>query len=253
MNEIKNKLAVAVAALLSCSTLVPAFATTVTPVIIDLQTAGRGVVANISVNNTGATALPIEAVTTALTPQADGLTTSDAATDDLLVVPPTALIPPGQTQTFRVQWIGDPEMSASKHYYVGINQLPVKLPEGESAVQIVYNFQVLVSVSSPGKKPNLSIKSAVADLSEGKPVAGVTVENNGEAHGYISQYKLKISETNSAGVETASKAISGSEFQQLVGYGLVATGQTRTVKVPMDKPSTPGTTLTAVLMDDRAQ
>jgi hypothetical protein len=39
----------------------------------------------------------------------------------------------------------------------------------------------------------------------------------------------------------------------MVGYGLVASGQTRTVNVPLDKPAPAGAKLTAVLLDERAQ
>ena len=80
----------------------------------------------------------------------------------------------------------------------------------------------------------------------------MSVQNNGQAHGYISQHRLKLSATNASGAEVFTKTISGSEFQQLVGYGLVASGQTRTVNVPVDKlPS--GAKLSAVLLDERAQ
>lgn len=230
-----------------------ALATTVSPVMVDLQTAGRGVVANISVTNTGAGPLPVEITVTALDPTPTGFQPGNGSADDLLVAPPTALIPAGQTQTFRVQWIGDPELATSKHYYVSVNQLPVKLPEGQSAVQIVYNFQVLVSVSSPNKKPELAIKSVAAAKGEGdKPAIAVQVANDGEAHGYISQHRLKISETNAAGTEIFSKMISGAEFQQMVGYGLVATGQTRTVTVPVEGAPKDGT-FSAALLDERAQ
>ncbi len=235
---------------------IPATATTVSPVVLDLQTSGRAVVANIAVTNNGARPLTMEAVTIPLKATPTGFTPVEGANgdEDLLVTPPSSLIPPGKTQTFRVQWIGDPELSSSKHYYVGINQLPVKMPEGQSAVQIIYNFNVLVSVSSPDHKPLINIVSVVpASASDGKPVAAITVQNSGEAHGYISQHKIKLTETSAAGAELLSKTISGSEFQQLVGYGLVASGQTRTVNVPLAKAPPPGAKLSAVLLDERAQ
>ena len=115
----------------------PAQATTVTPVVVDLQTNGRSVVSNVSVNNTGASDLPMEVTIQPLEAQESGLVPKGSDTGDLLVVPPTAIIPAGQTQTFRVQWVGDPDLAASKHFFVNVAQLPVKLPEGQSAVQIV--------------------------------------------------------------------------------------------------------------------
>jgi fimbrial chaperone protein len=228
-------------------------ATTVSPVMVDLQTAGRGVVANISVNNTGATALPVEIVIKPLQPTATGFAPTTGSTDDLLVVPPTALIPAGQTQTFRVQWIGDPNLLDSKHYYIGVNQVPVKLPQGTSAVQVVYNFEVLTSVASPNQRPNLVLHSASAMAEpDGKIAAVISVENTGGAHGYLSQHRLRISETDKAGKSIFERTISGSEFQQLIGYGLVASHTTRSVTLPLELPTAEGT-VTAVLLDQQAQ
>lgn len=252
--RIQNFLVAVGLALMAVLPVQQALATTVSPVMVDLQSSGRGVVANISVNNTGATSLPIEINVIPLTPTATGLESGKPnADEDLLVSPPSVLIPAGKTQTFRIQWVGDPDLNASKHYYVSINQLPVKLPEGESAVQVVYNFQVLASVSSPGKKAQLAVTSTEPATLNGKPAVAITVANSGGAHGYISQHRLKVSATGASGAEIMTKTISGSEFQQLVGYGLVATGQTRTVTIPLETATPAGAKLSAVLADELAQ
>lgn len=232
-----------------------ALATTVSPVVLDLETNGRGVVANISVTNTSAGPMTMEISVVPLKPTATGFEPAGEpdSDDDLLVTPPSALIAAGMTQTFRVQWVGDPEITQSKHYYVGVNQLPVKLPDNQSAVQIVYNFNVLVSVSSPDQKPQLAIVSATPTTVEDKPVAAVTVSNSGTAYDYVSHHTLKITETSATGAELSSKTISGSQFQQLVGYGLVATGQTRIINVPLDAPLPAGAKISAVFSDERTK
>lgn len=239
--------------------LLPAFlasatahATTVSPMVVDLQSTGRGVVANISVDNTGDKPVPIEIALAALDPTNTGLTAGAASTEDLLVMPPSALIPPGRSQSFRVQWIGDPVPPSSKHYYVSINQLPVKLPEGQSSVQIVYNIQVLVNVGTTNGKPALTLQSAAITDKDGKPSPSITVSNSGTTYGYLSQHSLRLVETDAAGKELFNRTISGNEFQQLVGYGLVATGQTRTLVLPVELPSRTGK-LTATLLDERGQ
>lgn len=227
-------------------------ATTVSPVMVDLQSGGRRVVANVSVNNTGAVALPVEIVVTKLKATATGFEQTTEIAEDLLVVPPMALIAPGQTQTFRVQWIGDADIADSNHYYVGINQVPVKLPEGKSAVQVVYNFQVLTSVSSPLRKPALVVKSAVpAKTQDGKPAASITIENTGAAHDYLSQHRIRITQSGADGQQAFDKTISGSEFQQAVGYGLIASHSTRTVLIPLSLPSDTAT-VSASLLDPQA-
>lgn len=237
----------AIAALLAS---VPAIATTVTPVVVDLQSAGRSVVSSISVNNTGAGPLPMEIVVQPLVPGENGLSAGGEDDGNLLVVPPSAIIPAGQTQTFRVQWIGDPALDTSKHYYVSVNQLPVKMPEGQSAVQIVYNFQVLVNVSSPQGKPALTIDSVSFGTHDGKPAPMLRVTNSGTAHGYLSQHRIAISEKDAKGTEIFARTMSGAEFQQLVGYGLIAAHQTRNIVIPVDLPSPTGQ-LTAKMLEER--
>lgn len=240
------------ALLIGAAHFAPVQATTVTPVVVDLQSGGRGVVSNVSVNNTGASDLPMEVTVQPLDAQESGLVPKGADNGDLLVVPPTAIIPAGQTQTFRVQWVGDPALTASKHFFVNVGQLPVKLPEGQSAVQIVYNFQVLVNVAAPGQKANLAIQSATIGDHDGKPAPVITVSNSGGGYGYLSQHRLKIVEKDASGAEIFSKTLGGSEFQQVVGYGLIASGQTRKLALPIDLPSRTGQ-LNVTLLDEQQQ
>jgi fimbrial chaperone protein len=219
----------------------PASAMTVQPVVLDLQTAGRGMSQVVTVENTFTSPLPVELRVEELTFDETGAHGTGKDPGDLLVFPPQALIQPGQTQTFRVQYVGDPALAKSKHYYVTVAQLPVKLPEGQSAIQILYNFQVLVSVAPPGIKPSLRIVSAeIGKDDKGKPVPVITVTNDSNAHGYLSAGRLRIVETDGSGKEVFRKTIPGPEIQQTMGFGLVTSGQTRRISVPVVLPSEGG-------------
>jgi len=230
----------------------PALATSVSPLSLELQSSGRNVVTNVQVVNDGAKPLPVELVTKALKPTRDGFEETEDSTDDLLVMPPNALIQPGQTQAFRVQWIGDPVPEASKHYYVSVNELPVKLPDGQSALQILYNFKVLVSVGLSGGKGVLAVTAARIGEDKGKPAPVVSVNNTGTTYDYLSQHSLRLVETDAKGAQVYTHTVSGNEFSQLVGFGLVATGQERTFTVPIELPTKDGT-LTAALVDERGE
>jgi P pilus assembly chaperone PapD len=221
-------------------------------VVVDLQSSGRGVVASVSVNNTGAGPLPMEIVIQPLKPTETGFTPEGPDDENLIVVPPSAIIPAGQTQMFRVQWAGDPVLETSKHYYASFNQLPVKMPEGQSAVQVVYNFQVLVNVASPTGKADLSIVSASVADQNGKPAPALRVTNKGNSYGYLSQHQLAISETDASGKEIFSRKMSGAEFEQLVGYGMVVPQQTRSFVLPVDLPSASGK-VTVTMLDDQSR
>lgn len=216
-------------------------AMTVQPVVIDLKTSGRDMSQVVTVENTFANPLPVELTVQELTLTEIGVSPTGKDPGDLLVFPPQALIEPGQTQSFRVQYVGDPALATSKHYYITVAQLPVKLPEGQSAIQILYNFQVLASVAPAGMKPQLEVRSAeVGKDAQGKPVAVLTVANGSSAHGYLSANKLRLLERDASGKEQFRRTMSGPEIQQTMGFGLIGGNQTRKVTVPVELPLADG-------------
>lgn len=240
MKKLLTSLVLAALVLMTSPTVT--WAMTVQPVMIDLNTSGRGMSQTITVENTFATPLPVELRVQELKVTANGVELTGVDPGDLLVFPPQAIIEPGQTQSFRVQYVGDPDLAASKHYYITVAQLPVKLPEGQSAIQILYNFQVLVSVTPSGVKPSLAIQSAtIGRNAEGKPVPVITVSNTSAAHGYLSNGRLRIIQKDAEGKEIFRRALSGPEIQQTIGFGLIGANQNRVVQIPVELPSDGGT------------
>jgi P pilus assembly chaperone PapD len=238
----KNKVRSVLTALLACIfVLQPVAAMTVQPVIVDLKPTGRDMSQVVTVQNTSATALPIEIRVEELSVDDAGVHATGHDSGDLLVFPPQAVIEPGQSQAFRIQWVGDPALAKSKHYYVTVAQLPVKLPQGQSSIQILYNFQVLVSVSPANAKPQLKIVSAsIGKNASGKPVPVIRVSNESAAHGYLSHGRLQIVQQDASGHEIFSKTMAGPEIQQIVGFGLIAAGQTRQITIPVELPADGG-------------
>lgn len=233
-----------------------ALAMTVQPVVIDLQPTGRGMSQIVTVQNTFANPLPVELRAEELSFDDTGARPSNTQTDDLLIFPPQAVIQPGETQSFRIQWVGDPGLAQSKHYYVTVAQMPVKLPEGQSAIQILYNFQVLASVAPTGGKPALTLsKSEIGTDDKGKPAPVVYVTNSSNTHGYLSRGKLRIVEKDAAGKAVFQRTIPGPEIQQTIGFGLIAPGQTRRIAVPIELPLTTagGGTLEAQFSSDEGR
>ena len=237
-----------------CAAVIPAqaaLAMTVQPVVIDLQTAGRDMSHVITVENTFANPLPVELTVQELELTTEGVKQTGKDPGDLLVFPPQAIIQPGQTQAFRVQYVGDPALAKSKHYYVTVAQLPIKLPEGQSAIQILYNFQVLISVTPAGVKPKISVQGAeLTKTEDGKTLPVVTVTNESPAHGYLSNGHLRVVERDKSGAQVFSKTLSGAEIQQTMGFGLIGGGQTRRVTVPVELPSADGTVEASFALDN---
>lgn len=228
-----------VAAAVTASTAL--YAMTVQPVVIDLTTGGRGMSQALTVENSFDKPLPVEIRIEALEPTADGVKATGRDTGEIAVFPPQALIQPGQRQNFRVQYVGEPNLARSKHFYVTVAQLPVQTGSGSSNIQLLYNFQILVSVSPEGAKPALAVTSAeIGRDAAGAPVPLVTVANSAVAHGYLSRGRWRIVQRDAGGREVFRKDLSGPDVQQLIGYGLIAGGQTRRVTFPLPLPQQQG-------------
>ena len=216
-------------------------AMTVQPVVIDLATSGRGMSQIVTVENSFDRPLPVELRMEGLELTVDGVRATGTDTGELAVFPPQALIQPGQRQNFRVQYVGDPQLARSKHYFLTVAQLPVQLPEGSSNIQLLYNFQVLVSVSPAGVRPALAIASAEIGRDEsGAPVPVLSVANGSGAHGFLSRGRLEIVQQDAAGREVFRRQMTGPEIEQTIGYGLIGGGQTRRVQLPIRLPSAEG-------------
>jgi P pilus assembly chaperone PapD len=228
-------------ALVAASAVVvpPAAATTVQPIVIDLSSTGARKSQTITVANTNASRLPVEIRVESLAFDDDGVRI-DGVSKDLAVFPAQAVIEAGRTQTFRVQWAGGP-VDRSKSYYVTVAQAPVALPQGESAIQVLYNFQVLVTVAPPRAKANLTVESAsIGRDADGKPAPVLVVHNDSIAHAYLSRGTLSLVERDSAGKTIFERTLAPSEIQQSIGYGLVGPGQRRSLTLPVSLPSGSG-------------
>lgn len=217
------------------------YAMTVQPVVIDLTTSGRGMSQVITVENTFDKPLPVELRIEALELTADGVKPTGRDTGELAVFPPQALIQPGQRQNFRVQYVGDPALARSKHFFITVAQLPVQTNDTQSNIQLLYNFQVLVSVSPDGTKPALTIASAeIGKDAEGAPAPVITVSNASAAHGYLSRGRVRITQFAADGRQIFNQQFTGPELQQTIGYGLIGGGQTRRITLPVRLPQPAG-------------
>ncbi len=206
-------------------------AMSVTPIVIDMSTAGNTRTAQISVVNDGAKPLPVEIVVSQIELDEKGEMTSKAAGDEFLIFPPQAMVPAGATQNFRIQWVGDPAIKTSQSYIFSVNQVPVKMPEGKSGVQVVFNFATIVNISPPGGSSSISLVSTgVGKDDKGKTRPEVTVKNPGNVHAKLTEATIKLS----AG--SWSETLTPEKLRQSMGVGLVQPGKTRKFMLPADLP-----------------
>jgi len=215
-------LGVALALGLSVSLKSPASSMTVSPLLVELSTSGPGSRTSLRITNDGTARLPIEIKVSRLEVGEHGESTTTPVTDDFLIIPSHALIPPGGSQAVRVQWVGRGDMQRSQSYLFKVSQLAVKFPETKSGVQFTFHFTVIVNVAPPGAVSSLVLKDVGIETGkDGTRHPAITVVNKGNRHASLADAALVLT---GGGWKTA---ISGEAMRQMVGVGLIQPGKER--------------------------
>ena len=118
----------------------------------------------------------------------NGKSQTAKAGDEFLLMPPMAMIPPGGTQNFRVQWLGDPMIEASQSFYIFFNQVPVKMPKDHKGVQVVVSMGVIANVAPAQGTPSLQVVGTGVSVDKnGKRRPTMTVLNPTKVHALLPQ------------------------------------------------------------------
>jgi P pilus assembly chaperone PapD len=209
-----------------------ASAMTVSPMQVEMTAVGARATARVSVVNNSSQALPVEAVMARLTLDENGKQSTSKAGEEFLIMPPQAVIPPGATQNFRVQWLGDPMMSKSESFMLLINQVPVKLPAKSAGVQVVMGLGVMINVAPATGSPALKVvATGVTTDKSGRRLPVVTVENASNVHALLPQASLQLA--GGGWSSTLTPAALGDR----VGIGLVQPGRRRKFTLPVELPA----------------
>ena len=217
------------AVLAAIATSISALAMTVTPIHVEMTSAGPASRTRISVVNDSNTALPVEITIRRVTLNEAGVATTSDIGEEFFVMPQQAMIAPGATQNFRIQWLGEPLIEKSGSYLLYVNQLPVKLPKRERALQIVTAMGVMINVAPPRGDPSLQVVATgvIADK-QGRRHPTITVQNSSKIHALFPQATIHLSSGN------WSATLTPATLSQTIGIGLVQPGQRRTFALPID-------------------
>lgn len=216
-------------------TALPASAMTVSPVHVELLSAGSRNRSQISVINNSDVPLPVEAILMEAMLDETGRVSTAKARADFLIMPPQALIPPRATQNFRIQWLGDPLLQASRSYLLYVSQVPVKRARTLGSVQVVMSVGVMINVAPPRGTPSLDVETAaIVTEAGGRPRPVITVRNPTNIHAQLRETTVHLQRGS------WSKALSPAQIEQLVGIGLIQPGHRRRFVLPVDVPSGAG-------------
>ncbi len=206
-------------------------AMSVAPIVVEMSAAGRTSKSVIRVVNDGKGKLPVEIIVSKVDLGLNGEQEKKAAAEDFLIFPPQAIIQPGATQTFRIQWVGKPDIPKSQSYIFSVNQVPVKMPKGKSGVQLVFNFSSVVNVAPVKGTASIELTNTeVAKDKKGNRKPVLTVKNNGNIHARLSDATVHLKANG------WSKTLSSGLLKQKLGVGLIQPGKSRRLFLPIEVP-----------------
>lgn len=229
---------------------VVAEASRVTPMIVELKPTGRDAVARIELTNDAEWDIPYEVQMMRGDISPDGELALTPADEDFIVFPPQAIVEKRSQQVFRVQYVGEDALEESQIFYLSVKQIPVAFEEGENAVQVVINYNVLVNVVPDGSTPVADIRSvayverevSVDGLSEEDIPDPVPTENGilidvgnvGSRYFFAGRSNWSISAKKMNG-EAFNLSLDGDEMSQFIGAGVVGPGKNRIFFVPTEE------------------
>lgn len=133
------------------------YAYEVLPMRISLSPSTGNTSGLITVRNPRSTALPIELVVQKRVFDENGGYELVDAEDDFLIFPVQTLIPANSAQSFRVQYLGPPNVDEEVAYTIDVREVPVEFKDGFSGFKFVYNFGVVVYIENPEELSQVEI------------------------------------------------------------------------------------------------
>ena len=209
----------------------PSSAYEVNPMVIELRPTGQGSSASGVITNSHDVPIAIEIQVFARTQKPDGSDDLVPENDDIIVTPPQVVIQPGESQTFRVSWVGEQAPDRDRAFRLVTNQLPIRFRQEKrenyvAEVTMRYRYEVALYVQPPGTTPRAQLRSArVFDDAEHGRILEVTITSDGTRRAILENPQLELASGGS------SFAIETEQLAPLVGLNILP-GSTRIVRMP---------------------
>ncbi|WOD41168.1 molecular chaperone [Nodosilinea sp. E11] len=169
------------------------------PSTLTLEPSGSRSTGSFQVRSTGSKPVAVEIRVTERQMDLQGTETRPDAEDDFVIYPPQILLQPGQVQTVRVTWLGEPNPEHELPYRLIAEQLPIAIDEPEVAVttavvriNALYNFVASLYITPRGSSPNIVLESASHQTINGQDALVLQFNNQGTAHKVMTGLHLTL-------------------------------------------------------------
>ena len=216
------------------------------PMVIQLRPSGNGSSATAVITNTHEVPIAIELRAYRREQQPDGTDKLTPEDKDVIVNPPQMVISPKASQSFSVQWVGDPRPDRELAYRVVSDQLPIqfkKVSRNDRTADITmkYRYEMALYVEPDGTKPLARIVSAEAvSGKDGAKQLVLKIRSDGNMRAILDRPVVDLSASGGSKVR-----LEGESAKELQGLNILP-GVERVVKITAPAGVSPGP-LTATL------
>ncbi|HYE01545.1 MAG TPA: fimbria/pilus periplasmic chaperone [Alphaproteobacteria bacterium] len=220
----------------------PAQAFRLVPIEMELAPSGREATQTFRLENDAAEPVAIEITVMAREMGETGEDRLTEAADRFVVYPEQVVLQPNQSQSVRVQWVGEQAPPRELAFRLIAEQLPVDLgraPPTGGQVRLLVRYVASLYVTPPGAQPQLAVTAAPRDTPEGRRLE-VVVANRGATRQILRDPTLTVT---AGGKNTA---LSGEALAGLAGENVLA-GATRRFLLPWPSGLAAGGPLAAAL------
>ncbi|MXO93865.1 fimbria/pilus periplasmic chaperone [Erythrobacter arachoides] len=135
-----------------------------TPIVVQLKPNGAGSSQTMVITNSHGVPIAIEIQAFQRTQMPTGEDQLEPEDEDLIVYPPQMVIPPNSSQSFRVQWVGDPAPERELAYRIVTQQLPIRFEERIDAdraadLTVRYRYEAALYILPDGAEPSARLVS----------------------------------------------------------------------------------------------
>ncbi|MBE9029817.1 molecular chaperone [filamentous cyanobacterium LEGE 11480] len=207
------------------------------------------------IHNTTKALLAVEVNTAKRSMNLQGKETLTPADDDFMIYPPQILLKPGESQTVRVTWLGNPKPEQELAYRLIAAQLPINLEpkkiqatgtQVSAGVKLAMRYEGSLYIRPFQAKADVVVEKMEAKMQGAKRMLAVTLHNRGTSRAILLDSQLELNGGIPAKVFTANE-------MNVIKQPVLLVNHKRQILVPYPVGATEGSFTGKLRLDDKRQ
>ncbi|NJN49341.1 MAG: molecular chaperone [Alkalinema sp. RL_2_19] len=176
---------------------------------------GANATQSYEIKNTTKELLAIEVSTAKRSMDLQGKETLTSADEDFMIYPPQILLKPGESQTVRVTWLGDPQPQHELAYRLIAEQLPIDLDQpaakptskqGSAKVKLTMRYEGSLYIRPSLAAADVIVEQIATQQNGTEAMLAVTLHNRGTSRAILTNAQLQLTDGQQSHTLTATES-----------------------------------------------